>query len=321
MGIVLLISFGYLAIRFRGIVEEAAQQFTDPAIWAGLIALAGIYAGLLILLAVAWSITLDRHLPWTRHVVQATAIYASATLTKFLPGNIFHFAGRQVMGRQDGYSHATLAGASGIEIALHLYAALTVSGVALALLGVTDSDQSSALLRGLAGRLPIPAIPAAILLVSLTTVALVLLLRLRGRPIARGHLLAAGALQLVFFLANGLLAAIAWEVMGSASDLDARFLLTAYLASWLVGFVVPGAPGGLGIREGLFLVLLAPVTEPADAVALALALRVITLLGEALFSVGGIWLRRRVKRQRCRAADANHRPGTGKSPLREDQAS
>ena len=52
--------------------------------------------------------------------------------------------------------------------------------------------------------------------------------------------------------------------------------------AWIAGTLTPGAPGGLGIREGVLTLGLGPVLGSGDAAALALALRFVTLLGDVL---------------------------------------
>ncbi|HKZ10568.1 MAG TPA: lysylphosphatidylglycerol synthase domain-containing protein [Rhodanobacteraceae bacterium] len=66
------------------------------------------------------------------------------------------------------------------------------------------------------------------------------------------------------------------------------WLLTAVFAlAWVVGFVTPGAPGGLGVREGLMLLMLAPVYSAATASVLIVALRIATTLGDVLILATG----------------------------------
>ena len=54
--------------------------------------------------------------------------------------------------------------------------------------------------------------------------------------------------------------------------------------AWLTGFLVPGASGGLGVREATMLLLLTPQIGEPTALALALSTRLITTLGDVLFA-------------------------------------
>ena len=62
---------------------------------------------------------------------------------------------------------------------------------------------------------------------------------------------------------------------------------------WLGGFLVVGAPGGLGVREALFLGILGPLVGEAPALVSALTFRVATTLGDVVMSLIGLWLGKR----------------------------
>jgi uncharacterized membrane protein YbhN (UPF0104 family) len=81
--------------------------------------------------------------------------------------------------------------------------------------------------------------------------------------------------------------------MGIASDLLVRglfgvkesriFLLTGTFAvAWVAGFLTPGAPAGLGVREAILLEVLGPIYGPGVAVGLAVFLRAATTLADGL---------------------------------------
>ncbi len=63
-------------------------------------------------------------------------------------------------------------------------------------------------------------------------------------------------------------------------------LVGAFVISWLVGLITPGAPAGVGVRELVLLFLLKGVVAEVDLL-LAVALgRVITVIGDFLFFLG-----------------------------------
>jgi uncharacterized membrane protein YbhN (UPF0104 family) len=90
-----------------------------------------------------------------------------------------------------------------------------------------------------------------------------------------------------------LLNTVGWLTTGGAVYLLVRALVThlnaspvwltaVYSFAWLVGFVVPLLPGGLGLREGALVALLASRIGAGPATAVALALRLVATLGELL---------------------------------------
>lgn len=58
--------------------------------------------------------------------------------------------------------------------------------------------------------------------------------------------------------------------------------------AWVTGFVTPGAPGGMGIREAMIVILFSPLFGTGTAVGLGVVLRVTTILGDALAFIVGL---------------------------------
>jgi hypothetical protein len=95
-----------------------------------------------------------------------------------------------------------------------------------------------------------------------------------------------------------------YACLGLALDLQARFIFDApsaallqvtgfFALAWLAGYLLPGAPAGLGVRESVMLMLLAPLYGESVAIALGLTLRLATTLADALaLGVGWFWRRR-----------------------------
>jgi uncharacterized membrane protein YbhN (UPF0104 family) len=70
------------------------------------------------------------------------------------------------------------------------------------------------------------------------------------------------------------------------------FLTGAFASSWILGFLAPGAPAGLGIREAILSAWLSGALPPAQVVMLVVALRIATSVGDLLnFMLGSAWLR------------------------------
>jgi uncharacterized membrane protein YbhN (UPF0104 family) len=63
---------------------------------------------------------------------------------------------------------------------------------------------------------------------------------------------------------------------------------------WVAGFVVPGAPAGLGVREALFIRLFAPGIGEGVAACVAVAYRIITTLGDLLTFLVAYWVGRSI---------------------------
>jgi dolichol-phosphate mannosyltransferase len=98
---------------------------------------------------------------------------------------------------------------------------------------------------------------------------------LRGRTLALMV-----ALDAAGWVATGLGAWALARALGATAGLDAFLLLGAFALSWLLGVLVPLAPGGLGLREGSLILTLGAAIGAGPATALALALRLVSFAGE-----------------------------------------
>ncbi len=199
------------------------------------------------------------------------AIYGRSQIAKYLPGNCFHFVGRQVLGDALAHSQAALALASLIETAL-----LIVLAASLAL----------PLARGRIGAWSL-ALPAGGLLLLALTAAAPRLLGGRIGPTATtdrivGPLLRAVALQAAFFaVAGGVLWRLAAALGGPG--LGPLASISALALAWVAGFIVPGASAGFGVREAVLILTLEGVLGVEASAAVALTLRLVTTAGDGIF--------------------------------------
>lgn len=171
-------------------------------------------------------------------------------------------------------------------------------------------------LFALAGGLP-PLLPLGVALVTLALTAavrpgivgraiqsLARRLGLHLSVILEGRQLAAVvAVNAVGWLGTGTAVyVLVAAVTGSAPGFV--WLAGSYTAGYLVGFVTPLAPGGLGAREGMLVVLLGPRYGTGVALGISLMIRVANIAGEllAVALVHGVYAASPVWRSERRAA-------------------
>lgn len=265
----------------------AAAPITPFHLAAALLASAAAYALAMCLPALAWwrlTAALSTRSPPARPIM---ATYAVSQYGKYLPGNVAHYALRHAWSRRHGLAHAGLGLASILEALLLLLAALGLTLLAdtrhLRLLSIID-----------------PRFAIALLVLMLIVLGTALHAARRRRLLGRLHvpmlpptstLLFCIACYLVFFL----LSAALLDGLAHMLDIDVdsfAMLLAASAASWLAGFIVIGAPGGLGVREAAFIALAGSALGESHALLLIGLFRVVTFLGDTLlFAAGAIILR------------------------------
>lgn len=118
------------------------------------------------------------------------------------------------------------------------------------------------------------------------------LLRRRGidTPILRGrHLIVVVAVNLVAWTGTGLGFLVLLNGLTEEPSPGLIWAIASYAVGYLVGFVVPFLPGGLGAREGALVAVLSPRYGFGTATGVSLVTRLAVTLGEAL-AVAAIWL-------------------------------
>lgn len=242
---------------------------------ASLIAMAAIVYGLaLFLVAEAWH----------RLVSSSAGMRLSRNLTipsmgvtqiaKYLPGNVLHFVGRHTWLSRAGVPHSTLARALVWEAAC-LVAASVLTASLFSLAWPLDAEPIP---------IPLRQASAAALAMLLAGFGLVTFLRARFPLVSRwtpSPAVAAAAILAMsaFFLIQGLVFVALTLTIDTAPRLN---IIPIPITAWLVGFLTPGAPGGVGTRELVLVALMTPAAGPSKALIITTLFRVVTLVGDVV---------------------------------------
>jgi len=283
-GILITIAALAFAVHRTWMIGQASWDRLLSGRVLGVLLLGGIVYGLAgFLLAWAW----QKLLIWFGEPAGfrlGAAVYGRTQIAKYLPGNLFHFPGRHLMGRQVGFRHPALIGAAIYEIV-----GLVISAGMIALVGfpaqVTALGDS--IIWPLTIILLFLLVPLAIqFFVSHFKIGQKLGFPERSVYDAARHLLPVLAIHTLFFLVAGEI--LRW-IVGMTTDMWSgtaiRFVLSTFAISWLAGFITPGAPAGIGVREAtMILILSGYIGEPAAAL-VAIISRLVVTIGDLEFFV------------------------------------
>jgi glycosyltransferase 2 family protein len=290
--LVVAASVAYLVALARQAADLPRLRWDGPSL-AGFAASVGLYQVALAGGAVAWTVLLAAtgERPRLRSVL---AVQLLSQPAKYLPGNVAQYAGRTVLAARQGHAPANVLATLVVETAC---AVIAGAAFALALLGPAGRSPwggEALLWRGGAVLL---AVAAAGLLAG----------RLLGRPgfrhlvrlppapegglIGLGAWLACIACNWLTFLLLGLCAALLARAFFGAAAPFAE-VAGVFAAAWVAGFVTPGAPAGLGVREAVLAAGLRPLYGPDVALALPLLFRMVTVTGDGVAFALGTLLRR-----------------------------
>jgi glycosyltransferase 2 family protein len=267
----------------RSLLANWHQLRAQPLDWrpeAGWLLLsAGVVWLMYALLILAWRTMLAG---WGQSLDGWTAarIWTVSSLGKYLPGKVWAVAGMALMAQRAGVAPWA---ATGSAVVLQMLAIGTGAAVA----GLTGRRALELAHPG-AGTVLLLLVLGAFAGVGLLLWPPVLRRVLRfAAPEAEARGLPAAAGIAFGVLAN----ATAWLGYGAALWLLARGLLpgaglrlapavAVFTASYLAGFLALFAPGGLGVREGLFILMLQGPLGIGAATALALASRLLLTITE-----------------------------------------
>lgn len=224
------------------------------------------------MLLTAWGEGLDG---WT-----AARIWTVSNLGKYLPGKVWAIAGMAILARQAGVSPAAATGS-----AVVLQAVSIGSGAAVAALtGAAAIERARP--GTLAGLWLLVAAAVVGIALLLWPPVLRRLLRLAA-PEAAGQpapplppILYGVAANLVAWVGYGVALWLLARGLLPQAGLGVRAAIAVFTASYLAGFLALIAPGGLGVREGLFILMLQGSLGIGAATALALASRVLLTITE-----------------------------------------
>lgn len=88
------------------------------------------------------------------------------------------------------------------------------------------------------------------------------------------------------------LAYLALTSSGNLSPHQVVMCVAVFSAAWIVGFLAPGAPAGVGVREAMLLAGLTPVFNASTAVQAAVLFRVISVAADLIALLAGMLLLR-----------------------------
>ncbi|WP_165078611.1 MULTISPECIES: hypothetical protein [unclassified Desulfovibrio] len=268
-----VIAIVFLGLRLRSYLDQIDFSTLLSSLWIYLLLLSFLFSFCNFFLVFIWYRCLeylDVHPLFSR----ATWIYGISQIGKYIPGNIFHLAGRQTLGMAE-----SLPGGKILQSIIFELGILACTGAAIFcppfIVQYFFPSLAPGWLFGIFGMccITVPYVAGRVL-----------------KKAVRSALIWA-----IFYLCSfGAAFAALLSLLTEAplSPMELFYASTAYIVAWYVGFVTPGAPAGLGIREGVMLFLMKDIPFPEADLLLAIMLcRIVTILGDFLFFLESVGIR------------------------------
>ncbi|WP_220771096.1 lysylphosphatidylglycerol synthase domain-containing protein [Shewanella sp. MBTL60-007] len=225
-------------------------------------------------------------------ICQVTTIILISQFGKYIPGNFSHHLGRAVLAHRTGLTSQSISITMTCEIIIVIISA--------AVIGITAFILNRSLLLSI-----VPNVSKFSLYLSLI-IPLTLIISIFFIP-KTFHYLKSYVSNLKFpskralsecyllytfsFLVFGWILYLITTAYPKVEFTNYWFLTASFTIAWLLGFITPGAPAGLGIREAALISLIAPVYGSGLALSLAVTLRMLTTLGDGLGFLLGLTIR------------------------------
>ena len=219
--------------------------------------------------------------------------YLKTTIAKYLPGNVWHYYGRVTAATKAGATLETATVSVLLEPLLMAAAALLVTLV---------GSQPIVLRYGLPA-IALQWLSLILVLASMHPRCINLLVHSVGRlkqkatqsdaeslPLRLEHyplLPLVGEVGFLLLRSMGFL--LTFLAISPIALGQLPLLLSAFSLSWLLGLIVPGAPGGIGVFEAAAIALLSQTFSPGLILSVVALYRLISVLAEAA-GAGLAWL-------------------------------
>ncbi len=219
---------------------------------------------------------------------------------KYIPGNFAHHVSRIVLAKNEGFANSSVAITMLVELVLVI---LSAGSSAIIAISFDKSIHLSKIIE-----IPTPGIMSALSLIVLLVIYIFYLSlpslkntfrkRLKTNEISFSriyNLLECYLLYMANFLLLGAILYLLTDELFTQVQPGYWLLTGIFSIAWIVGFITPGAPAGLGVREAILIMALDPIYGSAVALSLTVTLRIITTLGDGLGFLIGLSMRKWLK--------------------------
>ena len=292
-----IISAAALYFVYQNVINidlEAAKAKVSYSWIPYIIIFITIYVILMGFLATGWRYMLEllhgSELPKWRII----GIYTKTQIYKYIPSNLMHVIARIYFATQLGPSKSNVVQSYFLEIVFMVLIGILIVLISTLTGSFSLSDELINEIRDFSGG-KLKGFSLGILVFGALAIGFYLVKALRNYKSSLNRqnlmrLLKLAVLLLAFFYGMGL---VEYFVFYSLLGMDITFLyvIALFTITWLGMFEIPGAPGGIGVREFIVITLLSPIYGPDDPTIGIIIFRVITVLGDALLlPLGSIFL-------------------------------
>lgn len=292
--IIVAVSFFYLG-RLLLNMDLGNIQIQNPVFTVFSVVIASLIYGLLMLIVIAlsWKFSLDFFGKRRVSLSMTLSVCGKANIAKYMPGNVMHFVGRNYLGSKLGLNHIEMALSTILEAGFMVLTVIIMVGamLILRLIKIPKEIYEQIDLTKLLIILPIFIVVVIalfiVLLVKKKELIKQIITVLKRFSITRFILLFIKVFAVYFVLFSFMAFLFIFflnvvlnvEISGIY---DFSMIYGIAVLSWLLGYVMPGAPGGLGVRESILVIGLSPIYGSDNILIAGLLTRAVFIIGDVV---------------------------------------
>ncbi|OOB79961.1 MAG: hypothetical protein BEN18_02210 [Epulopiscium sp. Nuni2H_MBin001] len=286
-GIIIIICFAFIINTLRGIEINWVDVLTNPKVIVLILICSCILAVLLYGVAFAWANIVEYIQPNQVQRKILCSIYIKSSIAKYLPGNIMNLVGRNVLAIKYGFKQVNIATSTLIEIVFF-------AGTTLILATLFSLNSFKHWIEIILDYVNLPFL-FVLVLCAITCVFIAIFIINRRMPLKqvvsnyinmKFLVVAIRCITLysIFFITSGI---VMFVILFTTFDIPfsmtiALQIIGCYIISYFIGYITPGAPGGIGIREAILIISLSTIITEEYVVVATLLHRVITILSDVI---------------------------------------
>lgn len=266
------------------------DRLADWKIWIGIVLLVMLHgANIFIFATSCYTIAVNLYSQKKISLPKVMRVYCKSSLYKYIPSNIMHFVGRNQLAIDENVPHSDIILATITEIACLIMAAVIIT----LLCGINQFKLYAQTMGADPFKKALPVI--CICIISFLAAAALLISfrhKLRGY-ISRyqAAFTCGGAKKIVKILMlcvvrltiNAVIFMLCLNLLSHGLPANMYMqVVSLFIVSWVIGFLMPGAPGGLGIREAVMCFFLSGIIGQENILYATLVYRVICILGDII---------------------------------------
>jgi glycosyltransferase 2 family protein len=277
-------SFIFVAYRVWNVFPEIDFGFFHYNIYLYFFLITLCYSIAVFFVSLAWKNFLVSLNEDMAGFIVSQKIYSRSVIAKYVPVGILEYAGRHVLAGEHGLSQGAIATANLWEVLCQVFVACVLVLVSLSLSGNMPQLISIKFLFAVIIVLLLIFLGFNIIIKSIPR----LVNQINIAPLKFRFFIVPIFFYVCFFI---ILAAVLMTVILNVDQMlnmhEVTYIFAISTFAWLLGYITPGAPAGLGVREATLLLGINEIVSEPNAIVIIGIFRLITVSGDLLyFAIG-----------------------------------